>query len=291
MSNNLKTKMKTMHKLKTQKVLPLIFSALVPFACFMPQDTLCAASKEEAVLNNNSIKNWPSDPTIKVLVLQDVEGALVEVKGSYNIYDPRTGKKLDSAFSSSTYYMHPTTDGIKWGVEFPGVFQVLIVPDSPTTTVLVHGIEYRGMVYAYQADGTIGFVNQVILDDYTNSCISSRSQGKLTHPEAISALAIALRTDALYKSQHGKTKYWDVKASQVGYQGQAVVSLEKPYVDAFKMTSKMVLQNVQPISWFNGKMELAPVQEIQSQASEGKDARSILNRFFPDNHIVLSQNK
>ncbi len=125
-----------------------------------------------------SMKHRPLGPTIKVMIQQDVEGALVEVKGSYNVYDPGTGKKLETCFAPSSYYMHPTTDGLKWGAEFPDMFQLLIVPDSPKTTILVQGIEYHGMVYAYQADGAIGFVNEVTLDDYTRSIVGTLCQGQ-----------------------------------------------------------------------------------------------------------------
>ena len=283
MKKKMKTQVKSNKKI-TAKALPFLSSALLGLAC-LTAVPLQAESK--SVLSLEAITGQAQTATIKVLVLQDVEGALVEVKGPYNIYDPATGKKLESAFTSSTYYMHPTTDGIKWGAEFPGIFQVLIVPDSPKTSILVHGIEYRGGVYAYQMDGTIGFVNEVPLDDYTNSIVGSFIQGQNVEPEAISALAIACRTDALFKSRNGATKYWDVKGSQVGYQGAATVSVDKPVTDALQVTNKMVLQNAKPISWFNDATPSAPMQEIQGKAADGKDARAILCQFFPNEQIVL----
>lgn len=235
------------------------------------------------------ITHRPKGPTIKVLLHQDIEGSLVEVKGAYNLYDPHTGKKLKSAFSGSSYYLHPTADGIKWGEEFPGVYQVLIVPDDSKTTVLVQGIEYRGMVYAYQFDGTIGFVNEVTLDDYADSIVAGMIQSQVKEPEAIAALTIAARTDAFQKSQHGKTKYWDVKAVDVGYQGFAVTLHDKAYTAALQATSKMVLNTEKPISWF--ATAPVPFQEIQTKAQEGKDAKAILTDFFPDNQIVLATGK
>lgn len=277
-----RTKMK--QKMNT-KMFALFCASLFSLTC-MTQAQLQAESK--SVMSLEAITDQRISPTIKVLVLQDVEGALVEVKGAYNVYDPRTGKKLESAFASSAYYMHPTTDGIKWGTEFPGIFQLLLVPDSPKTSILVHGIEYRGAVYAYQMDGTIGFVNEVSLDDYTNSVVSSMCQGQNVELEAIAALAIACRTDALFKSRNGKNKYWDVKASQVGYHGAAAVSLEKSMIDALQMTKKMVMQNAKPISWFAGNTLTAPMQEIQAKAAEGKDAKTILCQFFPNEQIVLT---
>ena len=267
------------------KVLPLLCSSLLPLTCMAP---IALQAESKSVMSLEAITSQALSPTIKVLVLQDVEGALVEVKGAYNIYDPHTGKKLESVFTSSAYYMHPTTDGIKWGTEFPGIYQLLLVPDSPKTTILVHGIEYRGAVYAYQMDGTIGFVNEVSLDEYANSVVSSMCQGQNVEPEAIAALAIACRTDALFKSRNGKTKYWDVKASQVCYHGAAAVSLDKPAADALQMTNKMVMQNAKPIAWFNGSTLAAPMQDIQAKAAEGRDAKAILWSFFPNDKIVLT---
>lgn len=248
--------------------------------------SLQADSKAESRLEN--IKHRLKGPTVKVLLLQDVEGALVEVKGAYNVYDPRTGKKLDSAFSSSSYYLHPTTDGIKWGQEFPGIFQIMIVPDNSETAVLVRGIEYHGMIYAYQIDGTIGFVNEVSLDQYADALVATLCQGKVSEPEAIAALTIAARSDALYRSQHGKTKYWDIQASQIDYQGSALTRHDKAYKEALQATSKMVLKVSQPIAWF-AEGGSAPLEEIEAKAKEGKDARAILQDYFPDCRIELAR--
>jgi len=238
------------------------------------------------------LKHRPKGPTIKVLLQHDIEGALVEVKGSYNLYDPRTGRKLETAFSSSSYYLYPTKDGIKWGAEFPGIFQVLLVPDSPKTSVLVAGIEYYGMVYAYQIDGTIGFVNELSIDDYADSILSSQVRSQIMNPEAIAALAIACRSDALYKSRHPTTKYWDVKASQVGYQGCALSSKEPTFQKAMQTTSRMILGKGQNVNWFSGKSVAAPLDEIEKLASDGKkDARAILQHYFPGTSIEVCDNK
>jgi stage II sporulation protein D len=274
---------------KMKKVAPIVRSSLFALAAIAPC-SLTAAAKGE-VANIENCKPFQNEPTIKVLVLQDVEGALVEVKGAYNVYDPRTGKKLDSAFTSSSYYMYPTKDGLKWGEEFPGVYQVVIVPDSPKTTILVHGIEYNGAVYAYQVDGAIGFVNEVPVEEYTRSIVASLVQDQKVDAEAVAALAIACRTDAMYKKAHGKTKYWDIKASQTGYQGASSVCLDKGFFDALKMTAGMTMKNITSLSWFSQSTPTAPVAEIHAKAENGKDARAILSQYFPDNSITLVTSK
>jgi hypothetical protein len=235
------------------------------------------------------IKHHPKGPTIKVLVLQDVEGALVEVKGPYNVYDPNTGKKLETAFSGSSYYMHPTTDGIKWGSEFPGVFQVLIVPDNAKTTFLLQGVEYHGMLYCYQADGTIGYVNELTIDDYADSLVACITQEKVLDKEAFAALAIAARADALYKIKHGASKFWHVKGSLVNYIGAACTRTDRPFLDAMKETQGMVLDLNQQIGWFNNNP--VPITEIQQQAIDGKTAKAILRSYFPDSSISISKSE
>ena len=264
-----------------KKNIPFILAATC--ACFSPVAPLSAlVTPTEEVFQ---AKNCPKGPTLKILVLDDVEGALVEVKGAYNLYDPKTGKKRSSAFSSSSYFMQPTLDGIKWGTENPGVFQVTIVPDSPNSTILVHGIEYKGMVTAYQIEGAISFVNELSIDDYAASIVSERCQDKPMSKEAISALLIAARTDAMYLSQHGKTKYWDVRAQEVGYQGSAVCRHDKAFLDAAQQTARMIISTPQQVAWIKGEL---PLEEIQKKAEAGKDARAILADNTKCDAIVLA---
>lgn len=271
------------------KTITLLLSALMPLACLTTPHL--EATKVDKRLQE--IKQHPDGPSIKLLLLQDVEGALVEVKGPYNLYDPRTGKQLDSAFATSSYYMYPTNDGIKWGEEFPGVYQLLIVPDRPTDSVLVAGIEYRGMIYVYQIDGTLGFVNEVTLDDYTDSILSCQLSPQVTDKEAIAALAIATRGDAAFKSMHPATKYWDIKAASTGYQGSGVTRTDQVFRDAIQMTSRMLLStksgDLMAVSWFKGKTLEAPFKEIQELAAQGKDAKAILAAYFPDGKIAMAE--
>jgi stage II sporulation protein D len=249
---------------------------------------ICSLSLFASQDPTRDIKHRIKGPTIKVLVLQDVEGALVEVKGSYNLYDPNTGKKLDTAFSSVSYFMHPTTDGIKWGEEFPGVFQVLIVPDNPKSTVLVQGIEYRGMLYCYQIEGTMGFVNEISLDDYVDAVVGGIIGDKKFEKEALSAIAIACRTDAWYRATHSLTPFWAVKANQVGYQGVAMIPLDSAFSTMMKETRGMILDTNAPIAWFG--QNPIPLTEIQKLALDGLTAKAILAHFLGDHSIIILKN-
>jgi len=264
-----------------------LLSTLCAAAVVLGLSSLFAISEAEARIQ--LVKHHPKGPTIKVLVLQDVEGALVEVKGPYNVYDPNSGKKLETAFAGSSYYMHPTTDGIKWGAEFPGIYQVLVLPDAPKTTFLVQGVEYRGMLYCYQIDGTIAYVNELTIDDWADSMVARVTQEKVLDKEAYAALAIAARADALYKCKHGVSKFWQVKAAQAGYAGAACTRTDRAFLDAMKETQGMVLDLNQQIPWFNNGTP--PVAEIQQQAIDGKTAKAILRNYFPEAAISISKSE
>lgn len=225
-------------------------------------------------------------PTIKVQVLQGQEGSLVEVKGGYNLYDPATGKKLDTCFGSSSYYMYPTTEGIKWGQEFPDVYQLMIIPDKKATTVLVGGVEYRGIAYLYHIKGTIGAVNEVSLEDFTASTLSTHVPSHIAAKEALSALAIAMRTQGLTAKSSAQNEFWDVRRESFGYQGSAIERHDAPFVEAIRSTRGMVLKNpdgtLAQIRWFAAGESVAPMDKIQALAGEGKDARAILSQMFPN---------
>ena len=158
-----------------------------------------------------NVKHRPQSPTVKLLLAKDQDGAQIEVKGGYFVYDPFTGKQIDNAYTGSSCYMYPTTEGIKWGEEFPGVHQLLIVPKYGT--FLVSGIEYRGMLYAYQIEGALAFVNELAVDDLVDSILSSKISPKISNKEVLAALAIVARGDALTKSYDTKSAYYDMKAS------------------------------------------------------------------------------
>lgn len=264
----------------------LLFSLLISCSLF------AEVTKEgQAVLDE--LRERFDGPHIRIQLMSDTDGSQVEVKGPYNVYDPRTGKKLDSAYASSSYYMYPTIDGIKWGQEFPGIFQVLIVPDRSSTTLLVGGTEYRGMAYLYQIKGTLGGVNEVSLEEFVRSMLSTHVPSDITEEEALSALSIALRTEALYWLAIANNPYWDVKAGTVGYKGSSFERHDAAFDNALKTSRDMVMKkmgtdDLVSVRWFSAGENMAPVHEMQKLAKEGKDARAILERLFGEIQIVKS---
>ncbi len=242
------------------------------------------------------VEHLPKRPLIRVEMMTDAEGAMIEVKGAHNIYDPRTGKKLESAYAGSSYYMYPTAEGLKWGQEFPGMFQLLLVPDLASTSIFLAGTQLRGMLSCYQMEGSIGFVNELSIEDFINSIASSEIPQSTHSKEALAALAIILRGDALYQSKHPANKqFWDIKADDCGYKGYAVLRQDISFIDAMKNTDGMVLarfaegetSSLVEITHFSKENIAKRAAECEQLATQGKDAKEILQEMFPNYRIIL----
>jgi len=242
------------------------------------------------------IKNRPKGSTIKVQLYSDIEGAQVEVKGPHNVYDPNTGQNLSRNFASSKYFAIPTNDGIKWGQEFPGVYQLVIVPDSKDGVVLVQGIEYPGMVFIYQFEGKLGIVNEASLEDFVASILAHPDLEGIKDQEMLASLAIVMRTQALDWKESSKNKFWTIKAPFCQYHGRSYVRFDEPFVNAIKTTKDMVLginENqhmfLGTIPWFSQEKGFSydKFQVFLDITKEKRDARSILKEVFPKNQICL----
>lgn len=237
------------------------------------------------------IKEKPQPPAIKVLLATGLDGATLEVKGRYNIYDPYKDSRLATRFATKSEYIEALDTGIKWGEEFPGVYQVVFAPDKPETTIVVNGIEYRGKIYAYNVGGKISLVNEVDIEDFITSLMSTGVTGPVPH-EVLAAVAITARTDAYYRAGKAQDHYWHVQAGEVGYYGYGVTDFRKGIERAVNETKQLVmstygqgLQNVQPFpaSWGDTGLTIAKAEEY---SRKGDDAGRLIMRFFPDARIA-----
>ena len=59
-----------------------------------------------------------AEPTIKILLEKETEGAMVQVTGPYNIYDPYTGRRLATRFTGKSAFIQPVREGVRWGEVF-----------------------------------------------------------------------------------------------------------------------------------------------------------------------------
>lgn len=239
-------------------------------------------------------------PSIKLLIVQDEHGVVLEVKGKYQIFDPNTNEHISTRFIGKRKFIQATSDGLKWGEEFPGVYQLLIVPDDKNVTTIVDGIEYRGLIYIYDVQGAISVVNAVDIEDYLMSTLGLQYKESLPEEE-MAAIAIAARTYAYWLAQNPKTDFWTVKAQAVDYQGHAVTNLTGGIEKAIQATRYMVMsQNGTPVGtaapfpavWNDKDNKEAVIAKIslgdaEVMANTGNHAAQILEKAFPGNSIIL----
>lgn len=243
-------------------------------------------------------------PKIRVLVVNDRDGVVLEVKGKYKIYDPHTGEHISTRFVGKRKFIQAINDGLKWGEEFPGVYQLMIVPDERNTTTIVDGIEYRGPIYIYDIGGFISVINEVNVEDYLSSILAKRYKED-TPSELLAAVAIAARTGAYYAVQHPKSQYWSIDAMHVGYQGSAVTDSGSRVERAIYETRYMVMSNTAPgeeqvnafpAEWKREGKELSTGDRVLSRitlaeasalAQKGEHAAQILGKAFPGIKIDL----
>ena len=262
---------------------------------------LCGMSLQAGLFERVD-RNPGSKNTIKVLLVHDKPGVMVEVKGKYRIFDPNTNKYLTTRFLGKRKLIQAIRDGIKWGEEFPGIHQLLIVPGNEETTTLVDGIEYRGLVYVYDIGGAISVVNEIDYDDYLNSLITNKLKRELPK-EALAAYVIAERTLALYRTMHAPSPYWAVRGDWVGYQGIAIINPKSFLAEVIAETRNMVMseedsfQGIKPFPSVWKKESESPdgvvakidLNQADSLARSGRNASQILKKAFPNCSMKLMQ--
>lgn len=186
--------------------------------------SLCLTACAFAGLFSPNVETPETKPaTIKVLLKKHSEGALIEAKGPYLVFNPFDNKKLSSGWSGKRFYLHAHDQGIKWGEDFPGIYQLRLVPKNPNTTFLVDGMQVQGCLEVYHIDGAVHIVNEVDVENYLKSVLTTHLSQEHLHPDVLDALAIAMRTDAYYHAMRSSDAFWQVNASDVGYTGCGLI--------------------------------------------------------------------
>lgn len=272
---------------------------LVP--CIAPLE----AGLVDKIQNMFTKEPLPTPPSVKILLVNDQESIILEVKGRYRIYDPRTGQHIVSRLVGKRRLLQGTHDGIRWGEEFPGIHQLAIVPSDPNTTTIVDGVEYKGEIYVYDIGGTISVVNHLDIEDYLYTLLAPYA-GENLPQELWNALAITYRSFAYYQAEHSKTPYWDVDAQKVGYNGFASTKRPKPMETAINETHYMILSQTGKDGWLvtpfqalwrplkggplpvkDAVYSVLTVEEGVELAKRGKNASDILQKAFPKSTIEL----
>lgn len=160
--------------------------------------------------------------TIKVLLEKKSDGVLLEAKGPYAVYNPENGKKESSGRWGKRFYLYPHEEGMKWGENFLGIYQLQIVPTSPETTFLVDGIEYRGAIELYNIENKLSVINEVDVETYIKAVLNQQISPTLS-PKVLEAIAIIARTDTYYKALLNHDAFWHVAKKETGYLGNALI--------------------------------------------------------------------
>lgn len=202
---------------------------------------------------------------IQILLEKDAEGALLEVKGPYYIFNPHDGSRVSSGLLGKRFMIHETEPGLKWGEEFPGVHQIYIKPRSADTSIFINGIQYSGSIAIYGVSGTINIVNDLDIESYVKATLTTQFPAPL-EPEVMSALAILARTDAYYRATRASdSSYWHAAAQDINYQGSALVISNSTIDKAVDSTRHLIL--VHPDNGHN-----LPFATAWTQNSAGKTA-------------------
>lgn len=269
------------------------------FSVIALSSCLLGASLQAGVVENLISKFWTKEAqapaTIKILVVHDKPGAVLEVKGKYKIFDPHTNTFISTRFVGKRKFIQALNSSLKWGEEFPGIHQLKIVPDDPTTTTLVDGIEYKGDLYIYDIGGTISIVNELPLDDFLRVSLNTLYDNAL--PEEVAAsIAIAARSNAWYQVKNPKSEYFAVDAGKIGYRGYAAGFKRNGIDSAINETKNMILtkNNAPFANNFTGSAQTAnpEIAEISLEqaiklAQKGDDAAEILQKAYPGSKVSL----
>ena len=186
--------------------------------------------------------------TIKVLITDKAEKALLEVKGRYHIFDPQTSLPITSSAFGKKSVVHVQGKGIEWGEPFPHIHQMRIVPANAECSILINGIEYRGCMEIYNLDGAISIINEIDIENFLKSTLTIKLPS-IQEAHVLEALAIVARTHAYYLALRNANMQWHVGAKEADYLGYGV-TLQRLSLDrAIEKTKHLILTyNNQPFA-------------------------------------------
>jgi stage II sporulation protein D len=212
-----------------KKMITAVLTVLLGVAQANPQDT------------DFSQKQKPA--TIKVLIQRKAPDSLIEVKGRYQIFNPVDGTQITSGIMSKRYAIAADEYGMKWGEKFPGIHQIRIVPGDSQSSILVNGIQYKGVIEVYEIDGKINVVNEVDIENFLRSTLTAQFPN-FVEEEVMSAIAVVARTNAYYVASKNKNAFWHIEAEEARYQGNALVA-SKVHVDRAIETTRHAIMTFQ----------------------------------------------
>jgi stage II sporulation protein D len=143
----------------------MILRILLVLLPFLSMGSQLQAGWWDNIKSSLGFKEKPTPPKIRVLVVHDVEGVQLEVRGMYSLFDPYTNSYMSTRYTGKSRYIQAFSGGLKWGEAFPGLYQLKIRPDEPQTITMIDGKPYRGVLYVYDIGGSISIVNEVPIEE------------------------------------------------------------------------------------------------------------------------------
>jgi len=189
--------------------------------------------------------------TIRVLVKESLKGALIETRGAYHICEPFSEEVIASSNKADRHWMEIDKSGIRFGNRTIPLSQIALIPQEKSSSLLIDGNQYRGVITVCAVDKGLYFINEVDLEEYVAATLSKRLQEPL--PEStLHALTIVERTRAAYAAESQSGQNWHVKAAEVGYDGFGTTLRKIGIEDAVKATRSFVLHSTKEKAPFFG---------------------------------------
>ncbi len=204
--------------------------------CFFYSFLLFAHQSEVGTL----LKKGQKPATIKVLIQKNSSGVLFEARGRFQVINPENGKKLSSGRKGKRFYLYPHKEGIKWGENFWGIFQLQIAPNDPNSTLLVNGVQYPGIIELYHVEGKLHVINEISVEDFLK-CTLPQSFPFVYPGSVMDCVAIIARTDAYYKALFNQDSFWHIDAQKIGYEGMGLIYQNLPIERAIDDTRHLIM--------------------------------------------------
>ena len=126
--------------------------------------------------------------------------------------------KISSGLLGKRFMVHAIESGLKWGEEFPGLYQLYIQPRSEETSIFINGIQYNGNIAIYAVGNRINIVNDLDIESYVKSLLSVQLSTPM-ESEVMAAMAILAQNERLLcrfppsrkLSGMSQLQMWDIK--------------------------------------------------------------------------------
>ena len=217
---------------------------------------LCSCRRKKAVTGPSAMPDLKTQPSIRVLLLDDVSEFIFSCDESITIKDSGAQLRLNRFGAADEPAPVSLVEGkVSFGRWSCSAGQLNIVPDS-NGIVSVNGRRYRGQLQLVTAhDGnSFDVVNVVAVEEYLAGVIGAEMPS-YWEPQALEAQTIAARTYCLYiKRQFGANRHWDVRRTAANQVYNGVSEESQAVWRAVGQTAGKVLVCKQP----DGKQDIFP---------------------------------